>query len=85
MTFISIDLIVRRRVRWFLGLFTAFVLCLPLAANAQGGGILVISEFRNFGQNGAADEFIEIYNNSAPTTQSPPPAGRATASQRPTA
>ena len=54
------DSIVRRRISAFCGLLTAFILCLPLTANAQ----LVISEFRVRGPNGANDEFIEIYNNT---------------------
>jgi len=60
MTSILFDSIVRRRICAFYGLFTAFILCTPLAANAQ----LVIGEFRVRGPNGANDEFIEIYNNS---------------------
>jgi subtilisin-like proprotein convertase family protein len=59
----SIDSIVRRRTGSLLVLFAAFVLCLPLAANAQSGTLL-ISEFRVRGPNGANDEFVEIYNNS---------------------
>ena len=40
------------------------LVALPGSAGTVTGGILIISEFRVRGPNGANDEFIEIYNNS---------------------
>ena len=61
LAFILVDSIVRRIPRLFSGLFSACLLCVPLAASAQP---LLISEFRVRGPNGANDEFVRIYNNS---------------------
>src|SRR5688572_6880308 len=55
------NVVVRRSICLFC-LLPAFVICLPLVANAQGGALL-ISEFRLRGSSGANDEFVEIYNN----------------------
>jgi hypothetical protein len=40
------------------------LVALPASAGTVTGGILIISEYRVRGPNGANDEFIEIYNNS---------------------
>jgi hypothetical protein len=48
-----------------LGPLLAIAMTVVLALPALGAGSLIISEFRLRGPNGAQDEFIEIYNDSA--------------------